>query len=848
MIPESAAGWRQFPLGRPAICFALGVWLRDVCDIPFGVAWGCAMMGCVALLHPRWADVGLMIALMFAGAARLSLAVTPWDATDLRHLLPASETLVSIEGTLLESPVERASGQAGRTNYSTTARVFVERLRLDGEAWRSAQGEIVVAARGRLDGTFRGGRRIALNGLIHPPPEAAFPGGFDYRAYLSRNGVFFQLRSEAPRDWRLLVPSPLSPLTITDRFQDWGRRTMMIGLPEEDETVRLLWAMVLGWKGGLSSDQSEPFMRSGTIHVFAISGLHIALIAGIFIGVGLISGMPRSVAGLIAMPGVWAYTGLTGWQASAIRSAVMMSVVAAGWAIQRPWNLINSLATAALILLFWDPQQLFQAGFQLSFVVVFSLATLAPVFQGWLQRKLATESLVPHSRPPRWKEWRDGALRALVLDISVAAAAWIGSLPWVVHYFHVFNPVSLVANLVVVPLSTIALSSSVASLACGEWFPGLTELFNHSSWLWMKLMVAASRYAAEFPGGCWNAAAPGWMGFAIYYLALLVFFARALLPPSVRKPAYALLAALAATQCGLGLWEFKSARLTLLPRRTGATLWAQAPGFQANWLIDPGDERTARVQTDPFLAAAGVNRIQRLALSQGVTGAMGGAGFLETRFSVRQRFAPDVPVRSIAWRKWKSDLERHNLSCVDLSQGDHAEPWIVLYPPSTRSALPAEDAPLVLKGWFSGVCVLWLPALSGSGQNALVESELDLSADLLVAGIPSRGIALSEALLERIHPSVGVLVDEGSPAARRNAAGQSKRIFSSAPRWFVLSETGALRIDLEGGRIRVRPSKPRGLPLQRRRLQRIFQKTRSKHPSSCERPVPHRQPSAIHNP
>ena len=69
-----------------------------------------------------------------------------------------------------------------------------------------------------------------------------------------------------------------------------------------------------------------------------------------------------------------------------------------------------------------------------------------------------------------------------------------------------------------------------------------------------------------------------------------------------------------------------------------------------------------------------------------------------------------------------------------------------------------------------------------------------------------------DALLERIHPSVGVLVDGGSPAARRNAAGQSKRILASAPRWFVLSETGALGIDLEGGRIRVRPSKPRGLP------------------------------------
>src|SRR5437763_1835275 len=120
-------------------------------------------------------------------------------------------------------------------------------------------------------------------------------------------------------------------------------------------------------------------MRSGTMHIFAISGLHIALIAAILVGVLRLFMLPRSACALVVLPLIWAYTGITGWQASAIRSTIMTSVVVAGWLIHRPSNLLNSLAGAALIILIWDPQQLFRAGFQLSFLVALSLIVFETV-------------------------------------------------------------------------------------------------------------------------------------------------------------------------------------------------------------------------------------------------------------------------------------------------------------------------------------------------------------------------------------------------------------------------------------------------------------------------------------
>src|SRR4029077_7095626 len=114
---------------------------------------------------------------------------------------------------------------------------------------------------------------------------------------------------------------------VADRFLAWAQPTLARGLPGEDESLRLLWAMSLGWKTALTSEINEPFMRSGTMHIFAISGLHIALIAGILVSLLRVAQVPRGWCGLAVIPSIWFYTAATGWQSSAIRSTVMMTVV-----------------------------------------------------------------------------------------------------------------------------------------------------------------------------------------------------------------------------------------------------------------------------------------------------------------------------------------------------------------------------------------------------------------------------------------------------------------------------------------------------------------------------------------
>src|SRR2546425_1169279 len=251
----------------------------------------------------------------------------------------------------------------------------------------------------------------------------------------------------------------------------------------------------------------------------------------------------------------------------------MMTVIIAGWSLRRPSDLLNSLAAAAFIILIWDPQQLFQASFQLSFFVVLSLALFTPVLgrirQSWLQPDL----LLPPEFLPRWRRWLYWLANKVGAALTTSLAAWLGSIPLVAYYFHFLTPVSLLANLVVVPLSSLALTSNLASLIVGGWFSTGAEWFNNSAWLFMLLMVRTSEWAAHLPGGCFNVATPSSIAFILYYATLVSLMAGWIFKPRIRVWVMAVLGLLSAI-C-LADWQAKrsTARLTILPLNGGDAIY-----------------------------------------------------------------------------------------------------------------------------------------------------------------------------------------------------------------------------------------------------------------------------------
>jgi ComEC/Rec2-related protein len=811
-----------------ALACAGGIVLAEVAPVTLPVAWLLGSSMALAILALAWARVRpvlVWVLLVAIGTTNLTLRKTILSPHDLRLVAGQQPAMASVRGTLSETPYHRLYEDKEEEAWRTLAHLDVAAVRLHGGNWQPAAGRIVISTPGVVAREFFGGQRVELEGVFSAPRAAIAEGLFDYRQFLSRQGIYYQLQVASTNDWRLASDADAhAAQPLADRFADWARAALARGLPVEDEPLRLLWAMTLGWKTALTGEVSEPFMRSGTMHIFAISGLHVALIAGLLVLVFQVLRVPRAWCGWVVLPLLWFYAGATGWQASAIRSTIMMSVIIASWALRRPGDLLNSLAAAAFIILLWDPQQLFQAGFQLSFLVVFSLALFAPILNAFhvpllapdpnlpmpvfhrLVRRLPfltlifPDPLLPAELRTRWQRWLGRPLRWLFNATTTSLAAWLGSIPLVAYYFHLFTPVGLLANLIIVPLSSAALACTLASLAVVTVIPGMAELFNHAAWFLMGLMVRVSDWAAQTPGGCFHVAAPSLAGLALYYGLLVGVLAGWFLRPKLRRWAGGGLAALAVVWWIEWQVDRAAARLTILPLNGGEAVYFKAARSSDDLLIDCGNESAAEFVLKPFLRGQGVNHLDTLLLTHGDIRNVGGVRHIAERFPPRQVMFSPISFRSGAYREAVEYFGKTPDRTQTLRRGDRLGAWTMLHPDEDDRFSQADDNAIVLLGHIEGVRVLLLSDLGKPGQNALLNRWPDLRADIIVSGLPNQTEPLAGALVEALQPQLIIITDAEYPAGQRAPPKLRERLLAHRVPVILTRESGAVTLTLRAGR------------------------------------------------
>ena len=384
-------------------------------------------------------------------------------------------------------------------------------------------------------------------------------------------------------------------------------------------------------------------------------------------------------------------------------------------------------------------------------------------------------------------------------SVAVSLAAWFGSWPLTAYYFHLFSPVTLLANLLIVPLSSAALACNLGSLICGDWFPWATELFNYSGWFWMKLMLEASHAVIKLPGAFFYVRSPALTDFAIYYGAMLAVMSGVAFKKQWR---------IATVICVVFItvfygWRWQATRstttLTVLPLNGGHAVFVQSGKSADDLLIDCGDTNAVDFITKPFLHAQGVNHLPRLALTQGDMRDMGGALSVCEQFSVRQVITSPVRFRSSVYRQTISALGQTPGRLKVATCGDAIGAWTVLHPGFTNQFSQADDNALVLKGEIHDVRILLLSDLDRAGQGALLESTNDLRADIAIAGLPNGSEPLCDALLDAIQPKIIVIADSEFPATRRASRQLQERLAQRNIPVIYTRQAGAVTLKFRPG-------------------------------------------------
>lgn len=454
-----------------------------------GCAWDAyAQPDCLPLLW--WGGVSTLALWLCAAHERLCRfllvgAGISWGAAWHQAKLPPQAPLGSVRAyaelsVRVESAAPRRAGDGwtGLGIVTDKGPLFRRRLAL------AVKGE-----------TPARGAELKLVGHLSPIARPAV--GYD--AWLTSQGATLKLGGG----------QTLGVLERPSRFAVWcqeGQRYLeqwLRVLPWEDPAGgALLAATMLGRTALLPEDAKAAFTATGTLHLFAISGLHIAGMAAALLWATRRLRLPEKPTGIAILALLWVYVEVTGASPSSLRAWIMAAFLWAGQAGERATPPLQSLALAAAATLLWSPEACGDPGFQLSYLAVLAIFLVGLPAAADLAAPTLAERLTPPDAAPRWRRWVWRLRRATLGGLCVSLAATIAGTPLTLTYFQSMSWGGVFANLVLVPLSEIPLVLGMASLLCCPW-PALLPLaawLNGAAAAALDVMNAFTQAFARLPG------------------------------------------------------------------------------------------------------------------------------------------------------------------------------------------------------------------------------------------------------------------------------------------------------------------------------------------------------------
>ena len=605
---------------------------------------------CAGIALSVWLRPPLAISALSAVAALAGALVT----RDLGRLAMAAVALALVGlwwGTIRGDALDRSylAGQVGR---EAPARVIVT-----GPARRTpfsirVPGEAVAF----------GAERIRERVLLELPPERAPPQGavlelrvrpvaprgpetgFDERGWLARRGVHVVLRGDG--NWRV-VGRRGGIGGVGDRLRAHVEATLARGT--SGERRRLLAGIVLGEDSEIDRGLRDAFQASGLMHLLAVSGQNVAIVAIGVLFAARVLGLGRMVGEAITIVVVLSYALAVGWQPSVVRAAVAGTLASLAWIVARPRDRWHALAVGALVLLAWMPQSALEPGFQLSFAAVATIFLVVPRMSG-----------VPEAYPVPRSFWD-------VLVVAVGCGLVTAPIVWL-HFGRVALW-TVPANVAVEPAMPPLISLSLAAAAVEPVSPGVASAL---AWLagwcaWWLALVA--RFVASWPSA--QVSSPLAIAVAAGIVAAVLVVRR--LPRYQRPTALVAIASLALTLAVAAWatrappsWEPPSGlRVTFLDVGQGDSALLEVPGGAV--LVDEGPPEA---DVAGQLRRLGLRSLTAIVLTHPQRDHIGGAEAVLDRLSVGTVADPGIEAPSADHDAALAAARRRGVTIVVVHAGE----------------------------------------------------------------------------------------------------------------------------------------------------------------------------------
>jgi competence protein ComEC len=685
------------------------------------------------------------------------------------------------------------------------------------------------------DLSFQYGDFIRFHSKIKKIQSFHNPGSFNYERTLNRQGIYVSGFVANHAGIVLIRHNSASGVKLKlENFRLYLKRLIYTNAPSPQREI--IEAMTIGNQKAIPQDVRDNFAKTGTSHILSISGLHIGMVAagGFFLILVLLKSSEYmmlkfniiKMATAAAFLPVVIYALVAGMGTTVLRATLMVMAFLTSLLIGKQKDLYNILFGAALIILIIAPESLFEISFQLSFSAVFAILYIVP--------RLSDLTLpIPSSAPP----WLQTLIRRIYIFILVSAAATLGTLPIIVFYFNRASAVTLIANLIAVPLlGILALIPAMAFILTAIFSPLIAGLFIKAASFFTYVSVEIINYLASPSWSSFNFIKPSMAEIMLFYITFFLLM-EVITPgnkknvkgfpklhPSLIKTALLMSVALILADAAYLVAKNRYSndlKITAIDVGQGASTLVQLP-HGINMLIDGGGFHDSsfdmgRSVIAPFLYAQRIRIIDIVVLTHPHPDHLQGLIHIVNNFDVREVWCTGVKADDdlyLFWEKTITDrkIKIKYLSSQSLPENISGVLFQCLWPlhPSAQNDQETSydeinDASLVMKMTYGTRSFLITGDISAHVEALLMRSGQNLKSDLLF--VPHHGSVHSSSVdfIRAVSCRFAIVSPGKNNVFRHPHPAVLDRYTSAGIEIFRTDKDGAISVYSDGKAINVTP-------------------------------------------